>query len=912
VDARLTVSPYEFAAAARLARALGCSHVLAQVLVRRGLGEAGAAREFLAARVEHPPAAFPGLATAAERILGHVARGARITVHGDYDVDGICATAVLVRALRTVGADVDWYLPSRIDDGYGLAAATVERLAARGTQLLVTVDCAITAVEEVAAARAAGMDVIVTDHHSPRADGALPDAPIVHPALNGYPCPELCAAAVAYKLAQALLAAAGEDPARADEDLDLVALATVADVVPLRGENRRLVRAGLRALANTRKVGLRALMDVARVDPSLVDESAIGFRLGPRLNAAGRLYRADAGLELLLTEDRERARAVAAELDAVNSERRDVETRIRFEAEALASESRGAAGFVLASEGWHPGVIGIVAARIAERHHRPAVLIALEGEEGTGSGRSIPAFDLLGGLHAASAHLERYGGHKAAAGVSIRRENVDAFREAFAAHAAAVLRPEDLMPEVRIDAVAQGDALSLELAEELEQLAPFGMGNPRVSLLVPAATLSEPRGLGEGARHCAFTLSAGGARSRCVAFGAGEKLPVEPGVPADAAVRLEIDRWNGTVSPRLVLRHAQPAAPRAIEILGEPAFMAGVGKELDRDLLYWSLAGGRGDLAEFAGGGTREPALPAGAPPVFAGGAPADHAATAREAALAGVYGFAAAARAAAAEAAASGDDALRDAALRDGAAAPREAVSAPAHASIATFTGGPDPASMFPAGGDRELRDLRGTGIAGLLGDLVASGEPVLAVTAHAPHRARALQARVGGFAVTSWAALEDDPRIAAPFVHVVALDPPGRPPLAHPSGEGWLHLAWGRPELEFSVHIHEWDFALRDPLTAIYRALRALGTARGEACETVLRGEGPQPRSAALAGRLLRVLLELGLADFSAEGPALTAVENPERTTLERSAAYRAYQRRLEDGRRYLTSSDIAEAAA
>ena len=883
MDARLTISPYEFSAAARLADELGCSHVLAQVLVRRGLSSAAAARAFLAAGEAHALSAFPGLSEAAAGVLAHVARGSRITVHGDYDVDGICATAVLVRALRSVGADVDWYLPSRIDDGYGLALATVEKLAARGTKLLITVDCAVTAVEEVAAARAAGLDVLVTDHHSPRADGALPEAPIVHPALAGYPCPELCAAGVAYKLAQALLAAAGQDPRLADEDLDLVALATVADVVPLRGENRRLVRAGLRALASTRKPGLRALMDVARVDPSLVDESAIGFRLGPRLNAAGRLYRADAGLELLLTEDRDRARSVAAELDAVNAERRDVETRMRFEAEALIDShppaphhQRDAAGFVLASEGWHPGVIGIVAARIAERHHRPAVLIALEGEEGTGSGRSIPAFDLLGGLHACASLLGRYGGHRAAAGLSIARGDVEAFRSAFAAHAASVLSPSDLMPEVRIDAIAQGDALSLSLAEELEQLAPFGMGNPRISLLVPAATLTDARGLGAEGRHCQFTLNAGGARSRCVAFGGGDKLPVEPGVPADAAVRLEIDRWNGTVSPRLVLRHAQPAAPGAIEVIGEPDFLAGVRRELERDLLYWSLAGGRGDLADFAGGGTREPTMPPGGPPAFAGGA-----GDAREAALAGVHAFAAAARAAAAE------------------------VAGPQ----SRHAGG---ASIFLSGGARQVRDMRGTGIAGLLGDLVATGEPVLAVTAHAPHRARVLQPRVGGFAVTSWAALEDDPRLAAPFVHVVAVDPPSRPPFDHPSGQGWAHLAWGKPELEFALHIHEWDFALRDPLTALYRALRELGTAAGEACETVLRGEGPQPRSPALAGRLVRVLTELGLVSFDSEGSVLTAVESPERTALERSPAYRAYQRRLEDGRRYLTSSDMTAAAA
>ena len=323
----MSVAPYEFAAAARLAAELSCSHVLAQVLVRRGLGDPDEARTFLAADVKHGLDEWPGLAEVAQHILGHVQRGSRITVHGDYDVDGVTSTAILVRALRTLGADVDWYLPSRIDDGYGLALATVEKLAARGTNLLITVDCAVTAVEEVAAAKALGLEVIVTDHHSPRADGQLPDAPIVHPRVNGYPCADLCAAGVAFKLAQALLAANGWDPNWAEEDLDLVALATVADVVPLQGENRRLVREGLKALAATRKVGLRALMEVARVDPSGLDESAIGFRLGPRLNASGRLYRADAGLELLLTEDGDRARSVAAELDAVNTERRDVETR---------------------------------------------------------------------------------------------------------------------------------------------------------------------------------------------------------------------------------------------------------------------------------------------------------------------------------------------------------------------------------------------------------------------------------------------------------------------------------------------------------------------------------------------------------------------------------------------------------
>ena len=828
-DIRLQIAPYDFSAAERLSDVLGISHVAAQVLVRRGLGDPAAAREFVDGGVRHPLDAFGGLREGAALMLDHVGRRSRITVHGDYDVDGVSATAVLVRALRTLGADVDWYLPSRIDDGYGLALATVERLAARGTGLLVTVDCAITAVEEVAAARAAGLDVIVTDHHSPRADGRLPDAPIVHPAVGGYPCPELCAAGVAHMLARALLEGAGRDPAQADADLDLVALATVADCVPLVGENRRLVRAGLRALASTRKPGLQALMQVARVDPGGIDAGAIGFRLAPRINAAGRLHRADAGLELLLTTDVARARAVAAELDAVNAERRDVETRILFEAERLVAESPpGAPAYVLAADGWHPGVIGIVASRIAERHHRPAVLIALDGDHGTGSGRSIPPFDLLGGLQAASAELLRHGGHRAAAGLTIERGRVEAFREVFVAHASAMLTADDLVPVQRIDAVVPGDALRLDLAEELERLAPFGMGNPQPALLVPGALLADPRPMGEG-RHVSFTLAAGGARSRCVAFGGGSSLPAAPGEPVDAAVRLEINRYNGAVEPRLVLRRAQPARPAPIEIVGEPRFEDALRAELERDLDAWPPSDGDRFADDLRGPG-----------------------------------------------------DGLE-----------------------------PD--------GQRAVRDVRGGGIAGLLGDLVCSGSSVLAVAAHAGHRARALRERVGGLAVASWAALEANPALASGYTHVVAVDPPAYPylrALAHGlSGAGWTHLAWGDAELELARRVLRWELDLRAQLPDAYRALRAAAesgapSVTGAALAATLRGTARQPRSGTIAGRLLRVLSELRLVELATDPIAVAAPPAPARTELERSPAFNAYHVQLRDGLAYLDRQAAGDA--
>jgi single-stranded-DNA-specific exonuclease len=572
---RLSLAPCDPATVERLREALGVSRTFAQVLVRRGLGQPADARAFLAADESHDPRSFAGLDDAVALILRHLAEGSRITVHGDYDVDGVCATAVLLRALRRLAGEgqVDWFLPSRVDDGYGLSTETVERLAARGTRLLVTVDCAITAVEEVALARALGVDVVVTDHHRPRADGLLPDAPIVHPALGGYPCPDLCAAGVAYKLAQALALAAGADPAHADEDLDLVALATVADLVPLRGENRRLVRAGLRALASTAKPGLRALMRVARVDPSDVDARSVGFHLAPRINAAGRLHRADAGVELLLTGDNARAAAIAEELDAANGERRFVEQRILFEAEAQVRQLGPRPAYVLAGEGWHPGVIGIVASRIVERTHRPALLIALDPEtgSGTGSGRSIPAFDLLGALHAAAPLLQRYGGHRAAAGLTIDAARVDELRDAFETHAAGALSPEDLVPRERVDAVVGGAQLGLALADELAQLEPTGMGNPGVNLLVSGAALTDVRTMGEDGKHVRFTVETGGGRCRAVAFGCDGRLPVKPDVPADATFRLERNSWNGAVEPRLRLRHAAPTAPGPIEVLGEPA-----------------------------------------------------------------------------------------------------------------------------------------------------------------------------------------------------------------------------------------------------------------------------------------------------------------------------------------------------
>ncbi len=559
---RIAIRPAPYGSVRRLEIELGVSPVVAQVLVRRGLADPARAGDWLAADERHRLEEFGGLADAAERLLGHIRAGTRITVHGDYDVDGVCSTAILLEAIEGLGGRVDWHLPAR-DDGYGLSTATVERLAGRGTGCLLCVDCGITAVAEVAAARAAGLDAIVCDHHAPRADGALPDAAIVHPALGRYPCPELCAAGVAHRLAAALLRAAGEDEHRADAALDLVALATVADVVPLRGENRRLVREGLRALATTARPGLRALMSVAGCDAGRLDARAIGFGLAPRINAAGRVARADAALELVRCTDPDRAAAVADELDALNRERRAIETRMGFAAEAQVSAAGQRPAYVVAGEDWHRGVVGIVAGRLAERHHRPVVAIALHGDRGTGSGRSIPGYDLLAGLTAVRSHLVRFGGHRAAAGLEIETSAVGDLRAGLEAHVAASLDADALVPELEVDAVAGGDDLDLALAEGLEALAPFGHGNPDPALLVCAASFSEATAMGEG-RHARFTLQAGGVRSRAVCFGQGGRAPARPGVPVDVVAGLERHRWAGVEEPRIVVRGVRPCAPAPV------------------------------------------------------------------------------------------------------------------------------------------------------------------------------------------------------------------------------------------------------------------------------------------------------------------------------------------------------------
>jgi single-stranded-DNA-specific exonuclease len=558
----LALAPCSADAAERLATSLGISRITAEVLVRRGLDEPAEARAFLDLEGPlHDPLALGDMAAACTAIEDAIAAGRRIVVHGDYDVDGVCATTLAVETLRELGADVGWHLPSRFVEGYGVAIETIDLLADQGAGLILCVDCGLSAAEAVAHAHARGLGVVICDHHRP--GPVLPDAPLVcarGPHEGAYPFGELCGAGVVFKLAQALWArrlGTTEPPVELQRGLDLVALATIADVVELRDENRALVRAGLRRLSRGERPGLAALMEVAGVDRARLRSSDLGFRLGPRINAAGRLGHPREALDLMLARDRAEAEPLARRLEERNRERQSIEAEIVRAAvatiEARTPAQREARGYVVAGEGWHAGVIGIVASRLVERYGRPVVVIALDGDRGTGSGRSVPAFDLHAGLAACASVLERFGGHRAAAGLTIARDQVAAFGDLFEAHVDAALGDGDLERRIHVDAIAGVGELSLALAQELARLEPHGIGNPAPRILVPAARLDSVEPMGDG-KHLRMQIAGEGARCGAVAFGRGESLDAlrSSGV-VDVVCRLEAHSFRGALSQRLSL-----------------------------------------------------------------------------------------------------------------------------------------------------------------------------------------------------------------------------------------------------------------------------------------------------------------------------------------------------------------------
>jgi single-stranded-DNA-specific exonuclease len=562
---RWVVAPRpEQAAVTELAERLHLPPALAALLLQRGQVNPDDARKYLRPAIGDltDPFALAGMAEAVDAIVSAVRAGGTIMVHGDYDVDGQCATAVLTRVLRAAGGDVIPFVPHRLRDGYDFGPAGLAAALGAGASLVVTCDCGITAVDTVRAARAAGIGVVVTDHHLP-GDELPPAIAIVDPqrADDTSGMGHLCGTGIAFKLVQALVPALGLPINLPYYLLDMVALATVADVVPLQGENRILVKHGLRLLAESNWPGVRALVEACGLGGKELRAGHLGFILGPRLNAAGRIGDAADGLRLLLSDDMNEACALARQLDGMNVERQALDQRILDEAleqvEQTANLERDAS-FVLSGEGWHPGVVGIVASRVVERYGRPTFLIAFDGDIGKGSGRSISRFDLHSALLACGDLLERYGGHQMAAGLTIRRGQLEAFRERFAGIARDLLAPEDLGPEQRVDLEIGLHEVTYDLERLCRYLEPCGTGNASPVFGVRQVRLAGRARVGQG--HLKGTLDDGRYRLPAIGFQWADRVPWLSDDPVDAAFRLEVNEWNGLMSLQARICALGPAA----------------------------------------------------------------------------------------------------------------------------------------------------------------------------------------------------------------------------------------------------------------------------------------------------------------------------------------------------------------
>ncbi|KPK57333.1 MAG: hypothetical protein AMS21_11585, partial [Gemmatimonas sp. SG8_38_2] len=546
-----------------LSSALNLPPTLATLLVQRGYATPGEAKSFLRPALDSltDPFLIKDMDKAVALVAKAVRSGTPILVHGDYDVDGQCSAALLTRVLELAGAKVVPFVPHRLRDGYDFGPAGLKVAAESGASLVLTCDCGVSATEAVQHAKDMGLAVVVTDHHLTR---ELPPADaIVNPRREDCDSPskELCGAGVAFKLVQALCGELGLPATVPFHFLDLVALATVADIVPLVGENRTLVRFGLKMMEQSRWAGVRALLDVTGLVGRPVRAGQVGYVLAPRLNAAGRIGESMEGLKLLLTDDQRTAHDLAVSLDTINARRQEIDERILAEAVDEIEQSVDLGryhGLVLARDGWHPGVIGIVASRVVERYHRPTVLIGLEGDEGKGSGRSIPGFNLHEALGQCSDHLTRWGGHKAAAGLTVRRDRVEPFRDAFNQVAVSRIPPDELVLTQRVDIIGSVRSLNDDLERLMRHLEPCGPGNPAPVLGVRRANARQPTTV--GANHIKFTLDDGSDTIPAIGFGWADRL--DEGWwrgQIDVALQLSRNEWRGTSTLQARVVHIKSA-----------------------------------------------------------------------------------------------------------------------------------------------------------------------------------------------------------------------------------------------------------------------------------------------------------------------------------------------------------------
>lgn len=576
---RWRIYPHDQQRIAHLQQVAGVPPVLAQLLLCRGIVAADDVRQFLDPKLSwlRDPAELPGAKAAAERLAAAVADKKRIIIYGDYDADGMTGTSILLLCLKMLGANVSYYVPSRIDEGYGLNDEALQKLARDGAELVITNDCGIASVGEAAMARSLGLELIITDHHE--FGEQLPDASVlVHPRLPGhnYPFPGLCGAAVAFKVAWALCQAVSQNKRVGErmknfllQAVGLAAIGTVADVVPLLDENRVLVRHGLNSLQQMPTLGMAQLMKITELDqkPRLSSED-IAFSIAPRLNAAGRLGQAQLAIELLTTDNPQRAEALAEYIHELNNSRVSLERSVYLAAHKQAREKfdpEHDPALVLADHGWHPGVIGIVAGRLAEKFNRPVVLISLDQlgiKPGTGSARSIADFKLHEALAACSEHLLGHGGHAAAAGLTIEESQIERFREEFCEYASAELGSTISEAELQIDAEAPFSMLTMQTVQQIEQLAPFGQGNSRPLFCTSDVKLVEPpKRIGGGGRHASMMFTQHGIKLRAVAFGQGDWADEMAEIDAPLAIAFQpvINSFRGRHSVELHLTDWQLA-----------------------------------------------------------------------------------------------------------------------------------------------------------------------------------------------------------------------------------------------------------------------------------------------------------------------------------------------------------------
>lgn len=550
--AQWCVADADLATRQALVAATGLSPLLCQVLINRGMTDAAAARTFLTPSLHdlHDPYGMHGMEPAVQRLVAAIRQGERIAIYGDYDVDGVTSTAMLFRALRALKANVDWHIPHRVQDGYGVNSEAIRAAASQRTSLIVTVDCGISAVEQVALARELGMDVIITDHHEP--PPVLPQAlAVLNPKLpdSPYPFKELAGVGVGFKLLTALVREVSpqHEASLQRAFLDLVALGTIADMAPLIDENRIFAKLGLEQLRETKSVGLQALMQVSGIGKRSLTPRDVGFGLGPRLNAGGRLDTARQAALLLITRDAEEAMRLAQDLDTINRERQEEEAHI-------VEQAKGKIGFdydlsqcaiVLGSADWHVGVVGIAASRIVEQFHRPTILLSVEGDTARGSGRSIEAFHLFKALEECQELLLRFGGHKLAAGLALRVADLSSFQARFCEIAARALTPEELVPTLHIDAEINATELSEALLNELEQLGPFGIGNPRPQFAIRNAAIVNADSVGGGS-HLKLRVKSSNRYYDALWWRKGERLSqVQTGSQADLCFTPEFNDFNG-------------------------------------------------------------------------------------------------------------------------------------------------------------------------------------------------------------------------------------------------------------------------------------------------------------------------------------------------------------------------------